>query len=220
MSIWPQAMSYLRPSSDVDLVSPVIACLVAVYGAEFGTRRMRRDRSVVDDAPPRGVWSFIIRIACLRAQERAGEVDVDDVLPLRERQLFEVDRRRAHARVVEQHVETPEGVAFTFSNSAATDAGSATSVGTANALAASGPVSCDGLARAARGGGRQRQRDNRSCRSATAAALPMPVPAPVTISNFLMRSHGISCGVDERKRVSDVRKSRQACAAMPKSRAF
>ena len=29
-------MSYLRPSSDADLVSPVIACLVAVYGAEFG----------------------------------------------------------------------------------------------------------------------------------------------------------------------------------------
>src|SRR5262245_66590955 len=37
MSIWPQAMSYLRPSSDVGLVSPVIACLVEVLGAEFGT---------------------------------------------------------------------------------------------------------------------------------------------------------------------------------------
>ncbi len=30
MSICPQAMSYRRPSSDVDLVSPVIACLVEV----------------------------------------------------------------------------------------------------------------------------------------------------------------------------------------------
>ena len=30
MSIWPQAMSYFRPSSDVDLVSPVTACFVAV----------------------------------------------------------------------------------------------------------------------------------------------------------------------------------------------
>src|SRR2546430_14008325 len=29
-------MSYLRPSRDVDLVRPVIACFVAVYGAEFG----------------------------------------------------------------------------------------------------------------------------------------------------------------------------------------
>jgi len=36
MSICPQAMSYFRPSSDVDLVRPVIACFVAVYGAEFG----------------------------------------------------------------------------------------------------------------------------------------------------------------------------------------
>ncbi len=30
MSIWPQAMLYLRPSSEVDLVRPVMACLVAV----------------------------------------------------------------------------------------------------------------------------------------------------------------------------------------------
>src|SRR5205814_539172 len=30
MSIWPQAMSYCRPSSEVDLVSPVMACLVEV----------------------------------------------------------------------------------------------------------------------------------------------------------------------------------------------
>ena len=30
MSIWPQAISYLRPSNDVDLVRPVIPCLVAV----------------------------------------------------------------------------------------------------------------------------------------------------------------------------------------------
>ena len=30
MSIWLQAMSYLRPSSEIDLVSPVTACLVAV----------------------------------------------------------------------------------------------------------------------------------------------------------------------------------------------
>ena len=33
MSIWPQAISYARPSSAVDLVSPVIACLVEVFGA-------------------------------------------------------------------------------------------------------------------------------------------------------------------------------------------
>jgi hypothetical protein len=30
MSIWPQAMSYFLPSSALDLVSPVTACLVEV----------------------------------------------------------------------------------------------------------------------------------------------------------------------------------------------
>ena len=30
MSIWQTAMSYLRPSSEPDLVRPVTACLVAV----------------------------------------------------------------------------------------------------------------------------------------------------------------------------------------------
>ena len=30
MSIWPHAMSYFRPSSEVDFVRPVTACLVAV----------------------------------------------------------------------------------------------------------------------------------------------------------------------------------------------
>jgi hypothetical protein len=33
MSICPAVMSNARPSSAIDLVSPVIACLVAVYGA-------------------------------------------------------------------------------------------------------------------------------------------------------------------------------------------
>ena len=30
MSIWPHAMLYLRPSSEVELVRPVTVCLVAV----------------------------------------------------------------------------------------------------------------------------------------------------------------------------------------------
>ena len=30
MSIWPQAMSWARPSRAIDLVRPVIACFVAV----------------------------------------------------------------------------------------------------------------------------------------------------------------------------------------------
>ena len=54
MSIWLQAMSYLRPSSDVDFVSPVIACLVAVYGAEFGRGACAEIEPLLMMRPPRG----------------------------------------------------------------------------------------------------------------------------------------------------------------------
>src|SRR5512139_2585961 len=63
MSICPQAMSYLRPSSDVDLVSPVIACLVDVYGAEFGRGAWAEIEPLLMMRPPRGFWSFISRNA-------------------------------------------------------------------------------------------------------------------------------------------------------------
>src|SRR5215475_1195336 len=63
MSIWPHAMSYLRPSSDVDFVSPVIACFVAVYGAEFGRGACAEIEPLLMMRPPRGVWLFIIRNA-------------------------------------------------------------------------------------------------------------------------------------------------------------
>jgi hypothetical protein len=36
MSICPHAMLYLRPSREVDLVRPLMACLVDVSGAELG----------------------------------------------------------------------------------------------------------------------------------------------------------------------------------------
>ena len=36
MLIWVQAMLNARPSSAVDFVRPVIACLESVYGAECG----------------------------------------------------------------------------------------------------------------------------------------------------------------------------------------
>src|SRR5712671_2853197 len=63
MSIWPQAMSYLRPSSDVDLVKPVIACFVAVYGAEFGLGEWADIEPLLTIRPPRGCWLFMSLIA-------------------------------------------------------------------------------------------------------------------------------------------------------------
>src|SRR5207245_7170273 len=63
MSIWPQAMSYLRPSSDVDLVKPVIACFVAVYGAEFGLGAWADMEPLLTIRPPRGCWLLMSLIA-------------------------------------------------------------------------------------------------------------------------------------------------------------
>ena len=70
MSIWPQAMSYFRPSSDVDLVRPVIACLVAVYGAEFGRGAWAEIEPLLMIRPPRGVLRLHDPERLLGAQER------------------------------------------------------------------------------------------------------------------------------------------------------
>src|SRR5215467_5043223 len=63
MSIWPQAMSYARPSRDVAFVRPVIACLVAVYGAENGRGECAEIEPLLMIRPPRGSWSLITRNA-------------------------------------------------------------------------------------------------------------------------------------------------------------
>src|SRR5436309_5720106 len=56
-------MSYLRPSSEVDLVRPVIACLVAVYGAECGRGAWADMEPLLTIRPPRGCWLFMTLIA-------------------------------------------------------------------------------------------------------------------------------------------------------------
>src|SRR5438034_7205172 len=63
MSIWLHAMSYLRPSSAVALVRPVMACLVAVYGAELGRGLCAEMEPLLMMRPPRGCWAFMIRNA-------------------------------------------------------------------------------------------------------------------------------------------------------------
>ena len=64
MSIWPQAMLYLRPSSEVDLVRPVMACLVDVYGAESGRGTWAEIEPLLMIRPPIGSWAFIMLMAC------------------------------------------------------------------------------------------------------------------------------------------------------------
>jgi hypothetical protein len=63
MSIWPQAMPCGRPSRAIDFVSPVMACLVAVYGAEFGRGAWAEIEPLLMMRPPLGYWRFISRIA-------------------------------------------------------------------------------------------------------------------------------------------------------------
>src|SRR5580700_4081771 len=63
MSIWPQAMLYFLPSSDVDRVRPVTACFVAVYGAEFGRGTCAEIDPLLMIRPPCGVCRFIKRNA-------------------------------------------------------------------------------------------------------------------------------------------------------------
>ena len=108
MSICPHAMSYARPSRDVALVRPVIACFVAVYGAECGRGTRAESEPLLMIRPPRGDWAFISRNACLRAEEGTGEVRLDDCVPLLEREILERHSGRAHTGVVEQHVESSE----------------------------------------------------------------------------------------------------------------
>src|SRR5919198_3508243 len=57
-------MSYLRPSNEVDLVRPVMACLVAVYGAELGRGAWAEIEPLLMMRPPRGSWFFISLNAC------------------------------------------------------------------------------------------------------------------------------------------------------------
>src|SRR4029453_12508911 len=73
MSIWLHAMSYLRPSSAVDFVRPVTACLVDVYGEELGRGAWAGMEPLLMMRPPRGCWSFMILIAsCVQRKGPAG----------------------------------------------------------------------------------------------------------------------------------------------------
>src|SRR5438034_2638053 len=64
ISIWPQAISYLRPSSEMHLVRPVMACLVVVYGAELGRGTCAEIEPLLMMRPPRGSCDFISLTAC------------------------------------------------------------------------------------------------------------------------------------------------------------
>ena len=69
------------------------------------TRRVRRDRTVVDDAPAARILRLHHADGGLRAQEHASQVGVDHLAPDSDGQLLDRHRRRAAPGIVEQHVQ-------------------------------------------------------------------------------------------------------------------
>ena len=71
---------------------------------------MGRDRAVVDDAPTHRLLALHHLEGFLRAEERTGEIDVDDSRPLLVGQLLQQRPGGSDAGIVEQNIEPPEGV--------------------------------------------------------------------------------------------------------------
>ena len=171
MSIWPQAMSYLRPSSDVDLVRPGDRVLGRGVGRRVRPRRVRRDRAVVDDPAAARVWLFIIlNASCVHRKTpvRLMSTTVFHCSKVRSSRLI---AGRADAGVVEQHVEAAEGLAWCARTGRCTDAGSA-HVGRHRQRAPAGGAGLgDRLLQRLAAAAGERPRGSRPCSSASGDGL-------------------------------------------------
>ena len=108
ISICPQAMLNGRPSSASVLVSPVMACLVAVYGTEPGRGACADTEPLLMMRPPCGLLLAHDAEGSARAQERAGQIDRHDVVPGLDRQFVDQRRLEAAAGIVEEQVDAAE----------------------------------------------------------------------------------------------------------------
>ena len=108
MSIWPQVIPKARPSRAIDFVRPVMACLVAVYGAELGRGVCAEIEPLLMMRPPRGILSLHQSHRPLGTQEGTGEVGVDGTPPLLEGQLVQRNCRGTDTGIVEQQIEPAE----------------------------------------------------------------------------------------------------------------
>ena len=86
----------------------MIACFVAVYGAELGRGTYADSEPLLTIRPPRGDLTLHDPERLAGAEEGAGQVRVDDVRPLLDGELLERDGRSADAGVVEEQVEAAE----------------------------------------------------------------------------------------------------------------
>src|ERR1700679_3100585 len=119
-------MSYSRPSSDNDRVSPVNACLVAAYGVEFRRGTCAETDPLLMMRPPRGCWLFIMRNACYAHRNepvRLTATTFDHCARVRS----SIGMLRVLMPALLNNRSMRPYVALTVSNSAAIDAGSDTS---------------------------------------------------------------------------------------------
>ena len=108
MSIWPQVMPNRRPSSDGRAGHAGDGVLRRRVRDREGSRHLSGDRAVVHDAAALRVLGAHDPERGTGAEERAGHVEVDDLAPLVDVDLVDLDRAAAAARVVEQQVEAAE----------------------------------------------------------------------------------------------------------------
>ncbi len=162
----------------MDLVRPVIACLVAVYAALWGRGVCADIEPLLMIRPPRGVCVFIIRTAwwahrkapvrlvSTACRQPAGEISSTGPAGPNIPALLTSRSTRCHR-------------CWTAPNSAATDSGTVTSVGTArpapDAAAAEDRVSRSGCSRRPAAATR-----HPAASRAWAMHRPRPDPAPVT----------------------------------------
>ena len=178
MSIWPQAMSKWRPSSDSDLVRPVIACLAAPYGAALGRGVWAEMDPLLMMRPPRGCWVFIRRTAPC-AHKNAPVRFVSMTLRHCTSESSSNGTPGTLTPALLNKTSNRPNTSLMRAKSARTEDSSVTSVGTTSQSAAGAPDSCAVAWRAS--GLRPARTTAYPARSRPRAqARPMPDPAPVT----------------------------------------
>src|SRR4051812_17298624 len=174
-------MSYLRPSSAVDFVSPVMPCFDAVYGAEFARGACAEIEPLLMMRPPRGSWLFMMRNACCvhrNAPVRFVSITRRHCSNGRSSSatpsgvptpalLNNTSSRPNRARVAENIAVTWSGCVT--SHSTTSEGAAPADAATASSLPRSRPASTTA---------------NPSARKACAVDLPIPLPAPVMSATF------------------------------------
>src|SRR6185437_11622123 len=176
MSICPQAMLYGRPSREIDLVRPVIACLVTVYPTVPGRGACAEIDPLLMIRPPCGSCAFIIRTAwCAHRYEPVRLVATIDCQPAGVSSSTAPGGAPVPALLTSR--STRPNRSRTAANSLSTDSASPTS-------AATGSTVSGGASFTVSSSGADRRPAATTCQplsaSVTVISRPSPEPAPVT----------------------------------------